>query len=98
MPGKSAVHHSVRRLRHRPCLSVKGGRRHAPPAILQVGDIFTHYLLALDAKISKRTITVKLRHQLRRRRVIVGQVLRGPPFAEAALSIINTAEFVEAVD
>src|SRR5882724_7377403 len=63
----------------------------------QVGDIFTHYLLALDAKISKRTITVKLRHQLRRRRVIVGQVLRGPPFAEAALSIINTAEFVEAV-
>ena len=63
----------------------------------QVGDIFTQYLLAIDAKIGKWAVAVKLRHHLHRRRAVVGQIFRGPPMAEAALSIINIAQLVEAV-
>ena len=63
----------------------------------QVGDIFTQHLLAIDAEIGKRAVAVKLRHQLRRRRVVLGRVFRGPPIAEAALGVVNIAQFVEAV-
>jgi len=62
-----------------------------------VGDIFTQYLLAIDAKMGKWAVAVKLRHHLHRRRAVVGQIFRGPPIAEAALSIINIAQLVKAV-
>jgi len=69
--------------------------RHQQPR--KVADIFTQYLLAIDAKIGKRAVAVKLRHQFRRRHVVVGQVARSPPQAEASLIVVNIAEFVEAV-
>ena len=63
----------------------------------QIGDIFIQDLLAIHAKIGKRAVAVKLRRQFRRRRVILRQVFGGPPMAETALSVVNIAEFVEAV-
>ncbi|SRR6266568_7037372 len=63
----------------------------------QIGDIFTQYLLAIDAEIGKRAVAVKLRHNLRRCRAVVGLIFRGPPIPEAAPIIINIAQFVEAV-
>lgn len=69
--------------------------RHPQPC--QVGDVFTQDLRAMDAKIGKRAIAIKLRNQLRHRRVVFGHVCRSPPHAEAALSIVNIAQFIEGV-
>ncbi len=63
----------------------------------QVGDIFTQDLLAIDAKIGEWAVGVELRRQLCRSGVVLGRVLRGPPHAEAALGIVNIAQFVKAV-
>src|ERR1700722_8949360 len=54
----------------------------------QISDIFSQHLFAIDAKIGERTVAVKLRRQLRRGRVVLGHILRGPPFAEAALVVV----------
>src|SRR6185295_10662150 len=63
----------------------------------QVGDILTQDLLAINAKIRERAVLVKLRTQLRSRRVIRGQVIRSPPVTESSLIVINISEFVKAV-
>jgi hypothetical protein len=63
----------------------------------QVGDIFVEHLLAIYAGIRKRTITVELCRQFRGRLVIPGAVFGSPPIAKPSFSVIDVAQFIEAV-
>src|SRR5258706_14334337 len=67
------------------------------PQSRQVRDIFTQDLLAIDAKIGKRAVAIKLRHHLRSQRVIPGQVISSPPVTESSLVVVNVSQFVKAV-
>src|SRR6185295_1035738 len=63
----------------------------------QVSDILTQDLLAIDAKIGKRAVAIKLQHHLRSHRLIPGQVIGSPPVTESSPVVVNVPQFVKAV-
>src|SRR4051794_6037278 len=67
------------------------------PEPSEIGDIFPHHALAVEAKLRAWAISVKLRREGGQCCVKASHILRAPPVPKTPPGIIEIAEQVEAV-